>query len=93
MKPFERPSTGVEDEGSCGCSEMLGGMALLPLPFVAVVTLRNRVFVRRGSRMARESVVPASGGFGLGSRTFRFACMGSEGCGGMRPRRKSSRRT
>jgi len=93
MKPFERPSKGVVEDGSCGYSEMLGGMTLLPVPFVAVVTLRNRVFVRRGFRMARVSVVPASGGFGLGSRTFRFACMGSEGCGGMRPRRKSSRRT
>ena len=93
MKPFDRPLPGEEDECSCGCSEMLGGMALLPVPFVAVVTLRSRVVLRRGFKTARESVVPASGGFGLGSRTFRFALVGSEGWGGMRPRRKSSRST
>jgi len=91
MKPFDRPLPGEEEACSCGCSEMLGGMALFPVPFVAVVTLRSRVVLRRGFKTARESVVPASGGFGLGSRTFRIALVGSEGCGGMRPRRKSSR--
>jgi len=41
--------------------------------------------------MAIEHFVPVSGGFGFGSRTFGFVETGSEGCGGIWPRRKSSR--
>lgn len=41
--------------------------------------------------MAIEHFVPVSGGFGFGSRTFGFVWTGSEGCGGIWPRRKSSR--
>jgi len=37
--------------------------------------------------------VPAVGGTGLGSRTFGFVTILSEGCGGMLPNCKSSRRT
>lgn len=58
---------------------MLGGSA----PLTAVVAFRMRAGGRRGERMAIDSLVPTSGGFGFGSRTFVFCKIGSDGCGGI----------